>query len=247
MELKDKVVLITGSSSGIGKAIAIRLASEGAKIVINYNSNKEGGESTLSEIQSLGNEGLVVQADISDESQAENLVKTVIDKFGTIDILVNNAGGYIDGDDWNGESEAWLKTFQKNILSVMNVSKYVLREFIEAKKGNIVSIATRYSLSGQYDSPAYSASKAGIVNLTQGYAKLLSPFGRANCISPGAVEAGYWLRAPKEELDETLETIPFKRLISKEEVAEMVFYLSSEHSKSITGQNFLIDGGFNLK
>jgi len=123
----------------------------------------------------------------------------------------------------------------------MNTSKYATEIFQKQKSGIIVNIASRHGLSGQFDALAYSASKAGIVNITQAYAKLLAPFGKANSISPGPVRSGYWLRAPKEELEETISKMPGKRLIEPEEVASLVLSLSSDKSK-VTGQNISLGG-----
>lgn len=247
MELKDKMVVIIGSSSGIGQATAIRFAHEGAKVVINYKNNGEGADETLKQIKQSGGEGIVIQADVSNETNAKKLVEESIEEFGRVDILINNAGRYISGDEWDGSSKVWEETLQNCLLSVMNVSKYVAEHFQKQKSGIIVSISSRYSVSGQFDALAYSAAKAAIVNLTQSYAKLLAPFGRANCISPGAVKAGYWLRAPQTEIDELLTTIPLQDLASLEDIVEGILYLASERSRMVTGQNLIIDGGNTLR
>lgn len=247
MEFRDKVVIITGSSSGIGQAIAIRFAKEGAKVVINYKENKEGAEETLKQILNTGGEAIIVQADVSVENEANKLVTETVSHFGKLDVLINNAGRYIDGDEWNGTSEIWEKTLKHCLLSVMNVSKYAIEQFQKQKSGIIVSTSSRYSVAGQFDALAYSVSKAGIANLTQSYAKLLAPFGRANCISPGAVKTGYWLRAPQHELDEQYEIIPLKDLASLEDIVEGILFLATDKSKMMTGQNLIIDGGSTLR
>lgn len=111
----------------------------------------------------------------------------------------------------------------------------------------IVNVASRFSFSGQFDALAYSAAKAGVVNITQSYAKLLAPFGRANAVSPGAVNTGYWLTAPKNELKETLSSIPLKKLLETEDVAKAILFLASDDARMITGHNLVVDGGYNLK
>ena len=120
---KDKTVLITGGSSGIGAATAIMFAKNGANVAITYKDNKEGAERVAAEIEKLGQKALTIQADLINEVEAKNAVNETIRKFGRIDILVNNAGRYIDGDEWNGPSEVWVKSLQQNLVSVMNVSK----------------------------------------------------------------------------------------------------------------------------
>lgn len=243
-KLEGKTALITGASKGIGKAIALKLASEGANVAIHYHSDYQGAQNVLSETLKFNVKAITLSGDLTNEQDCDRVVSTVIKELGDLDILVNNAGGYIDGDDWNGEYSSWLKTFELNTLNVLSVSKYALRHFTSNKKGTIINIATRYSVSGQFDSPAYSAAKAAIVNITQGQAKLLSPYGSSNAISPGAVNAGYWLNAPKDELDQALEQIPTRKLIEPQEIADIALLLAT--NINITGQNILIDAGYNL-
>jgi 3-oxoacyl-[acyl-carrier protein] reductase len=238
---QNKVVLITGSSKGIGKATAILFAKEGAKVIINYSKSEKEANETLLQVKKL-TDAIVVKCDVSDEKQVEKMIKTIVQKFGRIDILVNNAGYYFDGDEWNGTSDIWEKTLKTNLISVMNVSKYVAQIFQKQKSGIIVNVSSSYSIRGHYESLTYAASKAGVVNVTQAYARLLSPYGRANAVSPRAVRAGYWLRAPKEELKETIAISPAKRLIEPEEVAEVILTLASDKSSKITGQNVVVDG-----
>jgi 3-oxoacyl-[acyl-carrier protein] reductase len=238
MKFKNKVVLVTGSSRGIGRATALLFAKEGAKLIINYSKSEKEANQVVQEINKIS-EAISIKCDVSNEEHVKKMFQEILLKFGRLDILVNNAGKYIDGDEWNGNSKIWEETLRNNLISVMNTSKYAAEIFIKQKSGIIINIASRYSVSGQFDSLAYSASKAGIVNITQSFAKLLSPFGRANCISPGPVRAGYWLRAPKEELDALLKH--YKRLLEPEEIAEKVIFLTSNESLGINGQNILMN------
>ncbi|MFA5962105.1 MAG: SDR family oxidoreductase [Parcubacteria group bacterium] len=244
---KNKVVIVTGASSGIGAEIALMFASEGANLVITYKENKTGAEEVASKIIKVGGGAIIAQADLINELDAKNVIKKARSEYGKIDVLVNNAGGYIDGDEWNGTSDIWTRSLQQNLVSVMNVSKYAIEIFQEQKSGVMVNISSRHSMQGQFGSLAYAAAKAGVVNITQAYAKLLAPFGRANAVSPGAVNAGYWLTAPKEELESTLENMPLKKLIETKDVAEIVLFLASDKAKNVTGQNILVDGGGALK
>ena len=241
MMFKDKIVLVTGSSRGIGRSIALAFAKEGAKVIINYSKSEKEAKEVVKHIQKLS-EAMVLQCDVSIEEQVKEMIIKIINRFGRLDILINNVGVYIDGDEWNGSSEIWERTLRQNLISAMNTSKYATEIFRKQKSGTIINISSRYSISGRFDSIAYSASKAGIISLTQAYAKLLEPFGRVNAISPGAVNAGYWLRAPKEELDAQIASSPKKRLIEPEEIAEEVLFLASDKSKNINGKNILLDG-----
>ncbi len=240
---KNKIVIITGASSGIGAETALAFAKEGANLVITYKENKAGAEEIASKIIQTGSRAVIIQADLINESDAKKVINKTLQEFGKLDVLVNNAGRYIDGDEWNGSAEIWTKSLQQNLVSVMNMSKYAIEIFQQQKSGVIVNISSRYSAQGQYDAISYSAAKAAVANITQAYAKLLIPFGRANAISPGPVNTGYWLTASKEELESTLENIPLGKLIETKDVAEMVLFLSSDKAKNITGQNIFVDGG----
>jgi 3-oxoacyl-[acyl-carrier protein] reductase len=247
MLLKNKVALITGASSGIGKATALLLAKEGAKIFFSYKENKDGAENVMSEIKNLGADVDSIQSDLIDDSAAKLLVESAYKKYGQIDILINNAGRYINGDEWDGTSDTWEQTLKQSLISAMSTSRYTIEIMRKQKTGVIVNIASRHSLYGQYDALAYAAAKAGIVNITQAYAKLMSPWGRANAVSPGAVRAGYWVNAPEEELEESIQGTLLKTIIEPEDIAETVLFLSSDKSRMITGQNIIVDAGFTTK
>ena len=247
MDLQNKVVLITGASSGIGKAIALLFAKHGAKVSISYKENQKGAGEVVSEIEKTGSEVIAVHADLTKDDDSKRLVSETINKFGKIDILVNNAGRYIAGDEWNGDIQIWEESLKQNFLSALSVSKYVIEQMQKQESGVIVNISSRYSVDGQYDAPAYAASKAAIANVTQGQAKLMAPWGRSNAVSPGSVRAGYWLKAPKVELDENLVATPMAKLVEPEDIAEAVVFLASDKAKMITGQNLIVDGGYTLK
>lgn len=246
MLFKDKTVLISGGSSGIGKSIAILFAKNGADVAFSYRENRPGANEVISELKEIGGNVIAIQADLSSADAAKKLVEKTLSYFNKVDILVNNAGRYINGDEWNGEEEIWESSIKQNLLSTISVSKYALQYMQSQKKGVIINISSRYSVAGQYDSITYAASKAGIINVTQAQAKLMAPWGRANAISPGNVNSGYWLTAPKKELKETIKATPMSSLISTEDIAEAVVFLASDKAKMITGQNLIIDGGYSL-
>lgn len=247
MQLQNKVALITGGSSGIGQATALLFAKEGANIVISFKENKKGAESAVVELEKLGIEALAIQADLSKDSDAKELVEKTVEKFGQLDILVNNAGRYIDGDEWDGTADIWEESLKQSLISVMSTSKYATKVMQKQKSGVIVNVASRHSLFGQYDALAYAAAKAGVANITQASAKLLAPWGRANAVSPGAVRAGYWISAPREELEESIQGTLLKSIIEPEDIAKVILFLASDNSRMITGQNLIVDAGFTTK
>lgn len=236
----NKTILITGGSSGIGKAVAVMFAREGADVVVNYKSNKEGADEVVEEIKKMGRRAITIQADLVNEDEAKKVVDETMKEFGKIDVLVNNAGRFVEGDEWNGLSDVWVKSLQQNLVSMMNVSKYAIEVFQKQKSGVMVNIASRIGISGHYDAIAYGAAKAGVINITQAYSKLLFPFGRANSVSPWETNAGYWLIAPKEELEATLANRPNHKLVEPETVAQKIIFLASDEAKDITGQNFAV-------
>jgi len=241
--MPPKNYLITGSTGKIGQNVLKQLLESGNIVVGQYFSNDQEVEMIKLENAQFAHNLHFIKTDLSNETKVKQLVAKTVDILGSIDGLVNLAGKYFDGDEWNGETKAWEDTFDLNLKSVMLCSQYTSELFIKQKSGAIVNISSRFGLSGDPESIAYSISKAGIINLTQSYAKLLSPFGRCNCVSPSAVNAGYWLKADKTELEETISKTPNKRLIEPIEVADLIVFLLSDKSTSINGQNIIIDQG----
>jgi len=241
-EFKDKIVLLTGGSSGIGKATAILFAQKGANIVFTYRKNKKGAKEVKKEIEKLGGKAVIIKANLNKDRNAKKVINKTLRVFKRIDILINNAGRYIDGDEWNGDYDIWVESLRQNLISAMSMSKYTTEIFQKQGSGIIINVSSRQSVNGAYDSLAYAAAKAGIVNITKSFAKLFSTFGgRVNAISPGATKAGYWLTAPKEELEERLSRRSSHQLIDSEEVAEKIVFLASEEAKEINGENFVIE------
>lgn len=240
--LKNKVALITGGSSGIGMFTAILFAKNGANVIITYKNNKKGAQDVINKINKLGVKALAIKADLAKENSTKQVIDKVLKEFKNIDILVNNAGGYIDGDEWNGKYSVWLESLKQNLISVMNMSKYAANIFQKQNRGIIINVSSKHGIAGHADSISYGAAKAGIINITQSYAKLLSEFnGRANVISPSAVNTGYWLTAPKEELEERLSRTKNNKLLDPEVVAEKILFLASDEAIDINGQNIIIE------
>ncbi|MFZ2193364.1 MAG: SDR family oxidoreductase [Candidatus Moraniibacteriota bacterium] len=242
MEFKNKIVLITGASQGIGAETARLFAKEGAIVVVNYLSSDKLAEEVLKDVKKVS-DGIAIKCDATNEKDVKEMIARIISTYSKIDILVNNVGKYLDGDEWNGDSNVWRESLNSNVISTLNVSKYVAKEFIKQRSGIIVNLSSRYARMGAFDTITYAASKAAILNITQAYSKLLSPFGRANAVSPGATDAGYWKRAPKQELEEVKSRSLHKQLITPRQIANTILFLSSDKSEMITGQEILVDGG----
>ncbi len=245
--LKDKVVLVTGGSSGIGKATVAAFAHEGAKVCFSYKTNQEGAQSVVTELGQAGSDIKVFQVDLTKDEEAKRLIDFTTSEFEHIDIVVNNAGRYMDGDVWDGEVDLWMKSLQQNLISAMSVCKYAISHMQSRNTGVIVNIASRHGLSGQHDALTYAASKAAIINSTQAYAKLMAPWGRANSVSPGAVRAGYWATAPQEELEENINGTLLESIVEPDDIANAVIFLSSNQSKMVTGHNLIVDAGYLAK
>lgn len=238
---KEKIVLITGGSSGIGMTTALLFAEKGADISLTYKSNRRGAKEVINKIKKMGRRAIAIQADLTKEKNSQKVIKRTVKVFGKIDVLVNNAGRYIDGDEWNLDSKTWIESLKQNLLSVMSMSKSAMTIFQKQGHGIIINIASQYALSGHADAISYSAAKAGVINVTQSYSELLASFGgRVNSVSPGSANIGYWLTAPKEELEERLAKTPNNKLVEPIEIAEKIVFLASNEARDINGQNFII-------
>ncbi|BDQ04843.1 MAG: beta-ketoacyl-ACP reductase [Candidatus Dojkabacteria bacterium] len=249
MRFKDKVVLVTGSSSGIGAVTALSFAKEGADVVVNYLSNYDGAIKLSEQIKALGRKCLVVQADVSKELESEKLISRAIEYFGKLDILVNNAGKYeYNRGTWEDSSDILREIIDINLLSTLNCSKFACKFFLKQKKGVIVNVSSRQGIIGKANAIAYGASKAGVINLTKAYAKEMAPYVRVNCVSPGPVKAGYWLTEDAQSIiEDEKKKLLFPDLIEPEDIANAILFLSSDESRMITGHNLVVDAGYLLK
>jgi 3-oxoacyl-[acyl-carrier protein] reductase len=243
MKLKNKIAVITGSSRGIGRATAILFAKEGAKVVINYKTNKKEAESVVKEI---GVENcLLVQADISKEEGVKRLVKDTLDKFGKIDILINNAGEIIRPGDWKTDIETWQKTIDVNLTSAW----LMIREMapLMQKHGAIINLTSTVGLLGSQYVLAYSCAKNAIVALTKSFAKELAPSIRVNAVAPSNVMTDMTKSAGEELIERMKQNTPLKRIAKPEELAKAILFLASDDASYITGEILVVDGGYSLK
>ena len=247
MLLKNKVALVTGSSRGIGKAIALKLAKEGAKVVVNCLKTKDRGLEVVKEIESLGSEATLIQCDISKEEEVKKMFSKIIEKFNRIDILVNNAGIVFDVPFFEKTSKQWKETIDINLMGVVFCSKEAaLQMKKQENKCSIINISSTNGINCFHPSSIdYDITKAGVNLLTKDLAIEFAPNIRVNAIAPGWVNTEMNLELPKEFLQKEKDKIYLKRFAEPEEIANVVYFLATEESSFINGSIIKVDGGYN--
>lgn len=247
MRIENKVALVTGSSGGIGQAIAIRYAQEGADVVINYSRNPGGADDALKQIESFGRRGLIVQADLSKTEDVRRLVQTSVDHFGRLDVLVNNAGVESNAPFWEVKEEDFDRVININLKGVFFTTQSFVKHLMETnRKGKIINISSVHEELPFPHFAAYCASKGGVKMLTRNLAIELGSLGiTINSIAPGAIETpinSKLLNDPKK-LDALLSQIPLGRLGQTSDVAGLAVFLASSDSDYVTGSTYFVDGG----
>lgn len=253
MRVKDKVAIVTGGGGAIGRETSKLLATEGAKVMV-ADLNTEEANKVVDEIKALGHKALAIDLDTTKVDKAEQLAKATLDNFGQIDILVNVVGGSAGpfiktklGFFAQSNKERWEEIVNLNLLGTFNCTRAVINHMIERRSGKIVSIASTSGVIGMQKAAEYSAAKAGIIGFTKALAKEVGPYGiNVNCVSPGVVGTPRVLEMAKELIPEWTKGIKLGRLAKPEEIASVVFFLVSEESSYITGQNIVVDGGLSL-
>lgn len=244
MELENRGALVTGGSRGIGRAIALDLAANGADVAITYRHRDERATQVVEQIRSLGRRTLAIRADVADFLEAERTVQRVLDAFGRLDILVNNAGIMWNDPIWEMTEEQWDEVLRVNLKGVFNYTRVVAPLFREQRAGKIVNIASIHGLRGRPAGPNYSAAKAGVIGLTKSVARDLGPFGvNVNCVAPGIIETEMARAAPPSVREQFRAEIVLGRLGQPEDVANVVTFLCSEKARHITGEVIKVDGG----
>lgn len=241
--LKDRVALVTGSGRGIGKTIALKLASCGAD-VITCDIDEENANSTSMEITEMGRKSAAFTVDVTDFESVKEMTEKVLADFEKVDILVNNAGITRDRNLFLMPKEDWDSVLNINLSGYFNVTRNLITHFLKNKRGSIVNIASVSGLIGLAGQTNYCASKAGIIGFTRALAKECGRAGvPVNCIAPGYIDTDMTKQMSEKQLDEIKKIVPMRRLGTVEEVADLVLFLVSDKARYISGQVFTIDGG----
>jgi glucose 1-dehydrogenase len=253
----DKVVLVTGASSGLGQACALHLGKLGARVVINYRSNEKDARATQQEIKDHGGEALVVQGDVSQEKEVLGLFKETVKRYGRVDVVVSNAGLQVDVPFVEMELDQWQKVIDVNLTGQFLACREAARQFLkqaEGKKskgaiGNIIMMSSVHDIIPWAGHINYAASKGGVLMLMKSIAQELAPQKiRVNAVSPGAIKTAIneevWSDAKKHK--ELLELIPYRRIGTPQDVAKAVAWLASDDSDYVNGETIYIDGGMTL-
>ena len=244
IDLSGKSALVTGGSRGIGKAIGLRLATQGADVAFSYKGNEAAARETAREIQAMKRRALAVQGDVADVDSAENVVKAALEAFEKIDILVNNAGITRDDLIMRMSPEAWREVLETNLFGAFWMTKAVTRPMLKARGGRIINITSVSGQAGQMGQANYSAAKAGLIGLTKATARELASRGiTVNAVAPGFVLTELTQDLPDALKEEITSRTPLGRFGTTAEVANAVAFLASDDAAYITGQVLAVDGG----
>ena len=241
--LTDKVALITGGGTGIGRATGLRLAREGAHIAVNYSRSAEEAATTCRDIEALGRQAMACQASVTDDEAVRAMVESVVERFGRLDILVNSAGitRYVALDDLEGMSDDfWDDIMAVNVKGLFRCCR-AAAPLLKAQRGCIVNITSVAGLTGQGSSIAYAASKAAAISVTRSLARVLAPEVRVNSVAPGIVLTR-WVEGQRDHVKRYSDETPLGRVCRAEDVAEVAYSLV-DAAGMITGQSVVVDGG----
>lgn len=240
----EKIAVVTGASRGIGRAIAIRLAQEGATVVINYNGSKEKAEEVRQEIADAGGQAAVYQCNVADYAQCEAFIQKVIKEYGRLDILVNNAGITRDGLLMKMSEEDFDQVIDTNLKGVFHTIRFASRQMLRQKSGRIINLSSVVGVAGNAGQANYSASKAGVIGLTKSAAKELASRGiTVNAVAPGFIETDMTSVLSDKVKEGAIAGVPLGTFGKPEDVAAAVAFLASEAAGYITGQVLHVDGG----
>ena len=242
--LKDKIVFVTGASRGIGKAIALEMAKNGADVAICYSSDGEAAEAVCTEIHALGRDAQAYRCDVSDYQQCSDTLKAAIAHFGRLDVLVNNAGITKDNLLLMMKEEEFDRVIATNLKGAFNMMKHVGAHFLKRKQGTIINIASVSGMMGNAGQANYAAAKAGLIGLTKTAARELAARGiTCNAIAPGFITTDMTQQLTDKQRENIIATIPLKRMGQPEDIAHLAVFLASPLAAYITGEVIKVDGG----
>ena len=246
MLLEGKNALVTGGSQGIGAAVSLELAREGANICLTYRKHEAEAKEYAAEITAMGRKALALQCDIASFAQAEEVVKSAIAELGRVDILVNNAGMNWDGVSWKMTEEQWDRVLEVNLKGYFNFTRHVAPLLKEQKYGRIINVTSINGLRGKFGQTNYSASKAGIIGYTKALAKELGAFDvTVNAVAPGLIETAMLKESEARDkiIGMAMGESALKRVGQPEDLAYLVAFLASDKARHITGEIIKVDGG----
>ena len=242
--LTGKVALVTGASRGIGRAIALKLAAEGAAVVINYHGSMEKAKEVKAEIESDGGIAEIMQCNVADYQATEAMIRKVTDDFGRLDILVNNAGITRDGLLMKMSEEDYDTVLDTNLKGTFHCIRFAARQMLRQRGGRIINLSSVSGILGNAGQANYSASKAGVIGLTKSAARELASRGiTVNAVAPGFIETDMTAVLPEKVKEASVSQIPLGKFGSPEQVASAVAFLASDSARYITGQTIHVDGG----
>jgi 3-oxoacyl-[acyl-carrier protein] reductase len=240
----NKIAVVTGGSRGIGKAIALKLASQGANIVVNYTSNADAANEVVQSIEAMGQKAIAVKANVSQAEDIENLIKETEKELGKIDILVNNAGITRDGLLIRMKENDWDDVLNVNLKGVFLSTKLIGKKMLKQKKGSIVNVTSVVGIMGNAGQANYAASKAGVIGFTKSVAKEFASRGiTVNAVAPGFIQSDMTDKLSEEVVENYKNAIPLSRMGEADDVANLVSFLVSDNANYITGQTVQVDGG----
>jgi 3-oxoacyl-[acyl-carrier protein] reductase len=244
MQLKEKVAIVTGGTRGIGKAICLLFAEEGAKVVANFSKDVAAAEELMKEVQSKGLHIGLFKADVTQFDQVKEMVEETFAQYGRIDILVNNVSLIRDNFLMLMSDDDWDSLIKANLNSLFYCCKTVIRKMIPERKGKIINISSISGILGTSGQANYATTKGGMISFTKSLARELGPFNiHVNAVAPGLIESEVVSKMPKEKVEAIIKSSSLGRIGKPEEVARAVLFLASEHSNYITGQTIVVDGG----
>lgn len=244
MLLTGKTAIVTGGSRGIGRAVSLLLAREGANVAIVYAGNTAAAEETKQQAEALGAAAAVFQCDVADEQAVADMVKAVKTQFGSVDILVNNAGITRDGLLMRMKEADWQAVLDTNLTGVYHCTKAVSKLMMKQRQGAVINLSSVVGETGNAGQANYAAAKAGLIGFTKSVAKELASRNiRCNAVAPGCIATDMTAVLGEEAVDAMVQTIPMGRVAQPEEVAKAVLFLASDDASYITGQTLNVDGG----